>query len=135
MLLHSESGDKPLYLAADREFDRHIRHRSKELTKIVAKLEMSLSKPRTSSQDRSFCRQHRLLVENKDRINSLLVREEYGEAPMSLIAEYEDLRNGGSHLDAMRLLAPEASRIGSEFLRGIAARPYLEMRALFALRD
>jgi hypothetical protein len=134
-LPHSELGDKPLYVAADGELDRHIRHRVKELAKVIAKLEKSLSKPCKNSEDRTFCEQHRMLIENSHRIHSFLVREEYAEAPVSLIAEYENLRNGRSHLDAVRSLTPEASQVAMEFLRAIAARPCLEMRSLFGLRD
>jgi hypothetical protein len=134
-LPHSELENKPLYLAADGEFDRHIRHRVQELAKVIAKLETSLSKPWKNSKDRSFCQQHRMLLENNDRINSFLVREEYGAAPVSLIADYENLRNSRSHPDSVRLLTPEASQVASEFLHGIAARPCLEMQDLFASRD
>lgn len=134
-LPHSESGDKPLYLAADGEFDRHIRHRVKELAKVIGKLEKSLSKPCKNSQDRLFCEQHRILLENNDRINSFLIREEYAEAPVSFVAEYESLRNGRSHTDSVRSLTQEASQVAAEFLREIAARPCLEMRALFGVPD
>jgi bifunctional UDP-N-acetylglucosamine pyrophosphorylase/glucosamine-1-phosphate N-acetyltransferase len=134
-LPHSESGDKPLYVAADGELNRHIRHRVNELAKVIGKLDKSLSKPSKASQDRSFCEQHRMLLENKDRIISFLVREEYAEAPVSHVAEYEGLRNSRSHTDSVRSLTQESSRVAMEFLRGIAAKPCLEMRALFAVPD
>jgi hypothetical protein len=132
-LPHSESGDKPLYIAADGEFDRHIRHRVMELTRVIAKLEKSLSKPCKNSQDRLFCEQHRILHENNDRINSFLVREEYAEAPVSLVAEYETLGNRRSRTDSVRSLTQEASLVAADWLRKVAARPYLEMRALFGM--
>jgi hypothetical protein len=134
-LPHSELADKPLYLAADGEFDRHIRHRVKELAKVIGKLERSLSKPGKNSQDRLFCEQHRRLIENNEHISSLLVREEYADAPASLIAEYENLRNGRSHTDSVRSLTPKASQVAADFLHEIAARPCLEMRALFTAPD
>jgi|SRR5208337_1774366 len=134
-LPHSESADKPLYVAADGELNRHIRHRVNELAKVIGKLDNSLSKPCKNSQDKSFCEQHRMLLENKDRINSFLVREEYAEAPASLVAEYESLRNSRGHADSVRSLTQESSQVAMEFLRGIAAEPCLEMRALFAVPD
>jgi len=134
-LPHSDLGDEPLYLAAAGEFDRHLRHRVKELAKVIGKLEKSLSKPCKNSQDGSFLEQHRILLENNDRINSFLLREEYGEAPVSLVAEYENLRNGRTHADSVRSLTPGSSQAAAEFLRRIASRPCLEMRALFAMAD
>jgi len=131
----SESGDKPLYIAADGEFDRHIRHRVKELAKVIAKLEKSLSKPSKNSQDKLFYQQHRRLLENNDRIQSFLVREDYAEVPVSFVAEYEQLRNSRSHIDSVRSLPPEASQVAADWVREIADRPCLEMRALFALPD
>ena len=129
-LPHSESGDKPLYFAADGELNRHIRHRVNELAKVIGKLERSLSKSCKSSQDRSFCEQHRMLLENKDRIISFLVREEYAGSPgRSCRGIFESLRNSRSHTDSVRSLTQESSQIAMEFLRGIAAKPYLEMRA------
>jgi UDP-N-acetylglucosamine/UDP-N-acetylgalactosamine diphosphorylase len=134
-LPHSDSGDKLLYLAADGELDRHLQHRVKELAKIILKLEKSLSKPCKNSQEGLFVGQHRILLENKDHISSFLLREEYGEAPVSLVAEYENLRNGRSHVDSVRSLTPASYQAAAEFLRGIACRPCLAMRALFATAD
>jgi UDP-N-acetylglucosamine/UDP-N-acetylgalactosamine diphosphorylase len=131
----SESGDKPLYIAADGEFDRHIRHRVKELAKVIAKLEKSLSKPSKNSQDKLFYQQHRRLLENNDRIQSFLVREDYAEVPVSFVAEYEQLRNSRSHIDSVRSLPPEASQVAADWVREIADRPCLETRALFAVPD
>jgi acetyltransferase-like isoleucine patch superfamily enzyme len=132
-LSHSESGDKPLYIAADGEFDRHIRHRVNELAKVIGKLEKSLSKPCQNSQDRLFREQHRTLFENKGRINSFLLREDYAEIPASLVAEYESRRHNQSHSDSVRSLTQEASHVACDWLREIAARPCLEMRALFGV--
>jgi carbonic anhydrase/acetyltransferase-like protein (isoleucine patch superfamily) len=134
-LPYAQSEDKPIYLAADVEFDRHIRHRVTELARVIGKLEKSLSKPYENSQSRSFCEQHRMLLRNNDRINSFLLREEYAEAPVRLVAEYENLRNDRNHSDSVRSLTHEASHAAADFLREIADRPYREMRALFGVPD
>jgi len=134
-LPHSGSDDKPLYVAADGEFVRHIRHRVNELSKVIGKLEKSLSKPCKNSKDRVYSEQHRMLLDNNDRIKLFLVREEYAEPPMSFVAEYESLRQSRSHTDSVRCLTEKASLVAADWLRGIAARPYLEMRALFGAPD
>jgi len=132
-LPHSESEDKPLYIAAAGEFDRHIRHRVNELAKIIGKLEKSLSKPRKNFPDRLFCEQHRMLLDNNERIKLFLVREEYAEPPVNLVAEYESLRKSRSHIDSVRCLSEKASLVAADWLREIAAVPYNEMRALFGV--
>jgi hypothetical protein len=132
-LPYSESEDKPLYIAALGEFDRHIQHRVNELAKIIGKLEKSLSKPRNSFQDRLFCEQHRTLLDNNDRIKIFLLREEYAEPPVNLVAEYESLRKSRSHIDSVRCLTAKASLVAADWLRRIAAVPHNEMRALFGV--
>jgi bifunctional UDP-N-acetylglucosamine pyrophosphorylase / glucosamine-1-phosphate N-acetyltransferase len=134
-LPHSESGDRPLYISADGEFGRHIRHRVRELGKVIGKLEKSLSKPCKNAQDRLFCEQHRKLLENSDRISSFLIQEDCADAPVSLVGEYESLRSSRSHMDSVRSLTQKTSQVASEWLREIADRPYREMRALFGVLD
>lgn len=134
-LPHAESGDRPLYIAADEEFDRHIRHRVRELAKVIGKLEKSLSKPYRNSRDRVLCEQHRMLIDNSDRIIFLLVTEQYAPAPMSFVAEYESLRKSRSHTDSVRSLTEKASLVAANWIREIGVRPYLEMRALFDMPD
>ena len=133
-LSYCDSDEKPLYLAADGEFDRHIRHRVKELAKVVGKLEKSLAKPCRNAQGTLFSDQHRRLIENRDGISSFLLCEEYADAPPSVVAEYGALRKSWNHTDSVRSLTPEASEVAAEWLRSIAGRPYLEMRALFVAR-
>ncbi len=134
-LPHAESGEKPLYIAADEEFDRHIRHRVKELAKVIGKLENALSKPYRNSQDRVLSQQHRILVDKSDHINSFLVREQYAAAPVSLVEEYESLRKSLSHTDSVRSLTEQTSLVAANWIREIGERPYLEMRALFDMPD
>jgi UDP-N-acetylglucosamine/UDP-N-acetylgalactosamine diphosphorylase len=129
-LPHSGSEDKPLYVAADGEIDRQIRHRAKELFKVIDKLEKSLSKPRRNSRERLYSEQHRILLDNNDRIRLFLESAEYADPPMNFAAEYESLRETRSHLDSVRCLTEKASLVAADWLREIAARPYLEMRAL-----
>jgi acetyltransferase-like isoleucine patch superfamily enzyme len=134
-LPYSESAEKSLYAAADTEFARHIRHRSKEIAKVIGKLEKSLSKQCKNSQDRSFCEQHRMLLENSGRIESFLLREEYPAAPQRLVVEYETLREIQTHTDSARLLTDAASLAAADWLGGIADRPSFEMKALFCRRS
>jgi carbonic anhydrase/acetyltransferase-like protein (isoleucine patch superfamily) len=134
-LAHAESGDEPLYIAADEEFNRHIGHRVRELTKVIGKLEKSLSKRHTDSQNRLLCEQHRMLVDNNDSIISFLSREQYTPAPVSLIEEYENLRKNQSHTDSVRSLTDKAARAAANWIRETAFRPYLEMRAMFGASD
>jgi len=133
-LPHAESADKPLYIAAEKEFDHHIRHRGRELTKVIDKLEKSLSKHK-HSQDRWLCEQHRMLIDNSDRIISFLISDQYAPAPVSLVAEYESLRKDRSHTDSVRSLSDKASRAAANWIRETAFRPYLEMRAMFGMPD
>jgi acetyltransferase-like isoleucine patch superfamily enzyme len=130
-LPYSGSGERPLYQAADAEFARHIQHRSKEVAKIIGKLENSLAKECMNSEDISFCEQHRMLLESRDRIQAFLVREEYPAAPQRLILDYERLRKTQNHVEAVRSLTEDASRAAALWLREIASRPHLEMEALF----
>jgi acetyltransferase-like isoleucine patch superfamily enzyme len=127
----ADSSDKPLYIAAGREFDRHIQHRVNELMEVIGKLEKSLSKTCGDPQNRSFCEQHRMLLDNRDRIFAFLVREDYPEPSGTFVVEYASLRESRSHPDAVQCLTEKASRIASDWLRGIALRPSLEMEALF----
>jgi hypothetical protein len=134
-LPRSDSENRPLYFAADGELDRHIRHRVKEITKVIGKLEHSLSKPCLSVQDRLFCQQHRTLLANNNRIESFLSREDYPEVPAIVVAEYEKFRNTRCHTDSVRALTGEVSLVAREWLSSIAGRPLLEMSALFGRTD
>jgi UDP-N-acetylglucosamine/UDP-N-acetylgalactosamine diphosphorylase len=127
----SSEADRHLYRGASLEFKRHIQHRAKELTKVISKLDKSLSKPYKNSEEAAFFGQHRMLLRSIDHINSLLVREEYKEAPAGFLKEYESLRNQRNHTDSVRALTEEASLTAADWLREIAARPYVEMRDLF----
>jgi UDP-N-acetylglucosamine/UDP-N-acetylgalactosamine diphosphorylase len=129
-----DSGDKPLYIAAAEEFDSHIRHRAKELGKVIAKLEKSLAMSQEKAEHRRFCDQHRALLANADRINSSLLQINYAEPPMKFISEYESLRKNRTHTYAVRELSTEASLLAADWLRQIASRAQLEMQAVFETR-
>jgi carbonic anhydrase/acetyltransferase-like protein (isoleucine patch superfamily) len=132
-LTYSDSADKVLYVAAEDEFKRHIQHRASELAKVIGKLGRSLSKPCRSSQERLYFEQHRMLLSNDRKINLLLTREQYTEAPAGLVTEYARLRESRSHIESVRALSEQTSASAVAWLCGIAARPHREMRALFGL--
>jgi hypothetical protein len=127
----ADSEDKTLVLAADGEFKRHIEHRTKELIKVIAKLEKSLSKPNDSASAQMFFKQHRMLLRNSDEIYSLLLHEEYEKTPISFLTEYSSLRRRRKHTDSVRAIGTENGSIAAQWLGRIVERPFLAMKALF----
>jgi hypothetical protein len=117
--------------AADGEFKRHIEHRTKELIKVIAKLEKSLSKPSDSASSQMFFKQHRMLLRNSDEIYSLLLHEEYEKTPKSFLTEYSSLRGRRKHTDSVRAIGTENAWIAAQWLARIVERPFLAMKALF----
>jgi hypothetical protein len=129
----AESDGQLLYAAGAQEFDRHIKHRVCELAKVIGKLDKSLSKPSKHERDRVFEEQHRRLLANRELIDSLLLHEDYADAPAILLAEYTEKRRSRTHVESVHDLSTEASGAGVRWIREIASRPYLQMRALFNL--
>jgi UDP-N-acetylglucosamine/UDP-N-acetylgalactosamine diphosphorylase len=123
--------DRFLYAAAAREFDRHIRRRVCELAKVVGKLDKSLSKPHQHERDQLFGKQHRRLLTNSQQISSFLLRCDLSEPPAIFLSEYIENRHSRDHVDAIHDLSAEASEIAARWIREIAFRPHLQMRALF----
>lgn len=120
-----------LYQAAEQELDRHIKHRTSELAKVVLKLPTSLSKPRQNERDGSFDDQHRRLFEKREHISSILLREDYAKAPVIFLAEYLENRSTRDHVESVRDVSAEASRAAVQWIREIASEPYIQMRSLF----
>lgn len=120
-----------LYVSAGQELDRHLKHRTSELAKVVLKLETSLSTPRRSERDRAFDEQHRTLIEKREHISSFLLREDYAKAPVIFLAEYLENRRTREHVESVRDVSKEASQAAVQWIREIASQPYIQMRALF----
>ncbi len=127
----AESDSRLLYAAAAQEFDCHIKHRARELAKLVGKLDKSLSKPSKHERDRRLEEQHRRLLVNRERINSFLLHEDCADAPAILLAEYTENRRTREHVESVRDLSAEASAAAIQWIREVASQPYLQMRALF----
>jgi len=127
----AESDSRLLYAAAAQEFDRHIKHRARELAKLVGKLDKSLSKPSKHERDRRLEEQHRRLLVNRERINSFLLHEDCADAPAILLAEYTENRRTREHVESVRDLSAEASAAAIQWIREVASQPYLQIRALF----
>lgn len=134
-LQYVDSGDHPLYTAADQELERHVRHRVNELLKIIGKLEDCLSRPAALSEGPSYSEQHRKLIANCEHIKSILLKDEHPNCPINFLAEYETLRNNRSHLGAVRSLTEKSSAEAAGWLLQIAARPHFAMQALFGLPE
>jgi hypothetical protein len=127
----ADSDSRLLYMTAEQEFDRNIKHRTSELAKVVGKLETSLSKPRRSERDGVFDEQHRRLLANREYINSLLLHEDYAEAPATFLLEYTKNRSTREHVESVHHVSVEASRAAVRWIREIASLPHVQMRALF----
>lgn len=128
----SDSESKLLYLAGDRQLEHQIRYRIEQLTKVIDKLERSLSKPCATAQDRQFHQQHRKLLSNRDNIGAFLLEERPVQPPTTVISEYERNRRTQDHAGSIRGLSNEAAGLATEWLKEIAAAPQLRMRALFS---
>jgi len=130
-LAFADSEEELLYAAAEREFDRHLQYRAQQLANVIDKLTRSLAKP-CAAQDRAFHRQHRKLLENRDKITSFLLEEKAPQPPSSFIAEYEKHRRSQDHPASIRALSHESVELSRKWLREIAAGPERPLRALFA---
>lgn len=128
----SDSGSKLLYLGADRQMQHHLHYRVGQLTKVIDKLDRSLSKPCTTAQDREFQQQHRKLLDNRKNISAFLLEEKIPELPAALTADYERNRRTQDHVASIRALSNETVERATEWLRKIADAPQLSMQALFA---
>jgi acetyltransferase-like isoleucine patch superfamily enzyme len=129
--LHASSGDRPLYASAEAEFDSHIRHRTSELTKIISKLNRSMSRPFHNATDALWYTQHRTLIQNSNRMVEFLLREEYEEVPKNFIASYDSLRSKWNYRDSLRLMEEDVCNDAADWLRRVAVRPEAEMKGLF----
>jgi bifunctional UDP-N-acetylglucosamine pyrophosphorylase / glucosamine-1-phosphate N-acetyltransferase len=127
----SDSTSNLLCLAADRQLEHHIRYRVEQLTKVIDKLERSLSKPCATAQYRQFQQQHRKLLDNRDNIGAFLLEERPVQPPTTVISEYERNRRTQDHAASIRGLSNEAAELATAWLKEIAAAPQLRMRALF----
>jgi hypothetical protein len=128
----AESENRVLYAAAVQKFGLHIKHRTSELAKVIDKLDKSLSKPVKNKTGQSFDQQHRRLLADRQHIDSFLNEEDYPNAPKILLVEYTQKRATRKHVESIRSLSAEASGAAVQWLREIAARPYLKMQALFS---
>jgi len=127
----ADSEEKLLYMAAERELDRHLQYRAEQLSKVIDKLERSLSKP-SRAQHRMFQRQHRMLLDNREKIVSFLLEGMDLQPPSLLVAEYERHRRSNGHPASIRALSRESVELSTKWLGEIAIRPERAMRALFA---
>jgi UDP-N-acetylglucosamine/UDP-N-acetylgalactosamine diphosphorylase len=130
-LAFADSEEKPLYVAAERELNGHRQYRAQQLSNVIDKLGRSLSKPSTA-QDRGYGRQHRKIIENRDKITSLLFEEQDVPPPSVVVAEYERHRCRKGHAASIRAMSQESVDLSAKWLREIAIRPERAMRALFA---
>jgi acetyltransferase-like isoleucine patch superfamily enzyme len=128
----SDSESKFLYLAADSQLEHHLQYRVEQLTKVIGKLERSVSKPCTTPLDRRFQQQHRKLLDSRHNISVFLLEENVSPAPAPLIGEYERNRRTQDHAASIRSLSNTTVELATEWLREIAAGPQRPMRALFA---
>jgi len=120
-----------LYAAADVELQRHIKHRSDQLLNVVDKLEGFCHKRSTSRQDRACQEQHKKLLQSRDDLRGFLRNDEYLQPPTSFLADYERRRGKMNHVDAVRALSNSSVKLGVAWLRKIASKPSVRMRALF----
>jgi acetyltransferase-like isoleucine patch superfamily enzyme len=130
--LCADSDVRVLYEAAEQEIDRHVKTRAKEVSQVISRLDTSLSKPRITEDDRKFDAQHRKLIANRERINSLLMQEPDASAPSILLTEYARNRRDQEHAEAVRRLSPEASEEAGRWIREIAGRPVSYMTDVFS---
>ena len=128
----SDSESRLLYLAADRQLEHHIRYRVEQLTKVVDKLDRSLSKPCTTAQDRQFQQQHRKLVDNRHNISAFLLDEKIPQPPAALTADYEGNRRTQDHAASIRALCNETVELATRWIREIGAAPQHSMQTVFA---
>ncbi len=128
----SDSESRLLYLAADRQMEHHIRHRVEQLTKVIDKLDRSLSKLSTSAQDQKFQQQHRKLLENRHNISAFLLEDKLPAPPASLTSDYERSRRTQDHAASIRALSNQTVDLATAWVREIAAAPQGSMQSLFA---
>ncbi len=125
----ADSEEKILYAAAERELDRHRRHRAQQLASVIDKLERSLAKP-CAGRERACRLQHRKLLDNRDKITAFLLEETSMQAPSGLTGEYERHRRSEGHAGAVRALSGQSVELATQWLREIALGPERAMRAL-----
>ena len=125
----------PLYESADGCLAMHIRHRVKELNKVILNLERSLSKQRPTVNKNPFEDQHKLIIGKREEISSILTGSDgrnYSAPPEPFLESYSHARSGLNHVDAIRNLTPGNAAQASVWICEIAARAVTDMERIFA---
>jgi UDP-N-acetylglucosamine/UDP-N-acetylgalactosamine diphosphorylase len=118
--------EKALYQAAQVRAQSHIGERVRRLSKIIGKLERSLSKTSAGNDAKllSYHAEHRLLLKRQKEVEqALFAAPDALPAPDTFLQEYEKARKSASHIDAVRAVSGEAAGAAAEWLTSMAADP------------
>jgi UDP-N-acetylglucosamine/UDP-N-acetylgalactosamine diphosphorylase len=127
--------EKALYQAARGQAQSHIAERVKRLGKIVAKLERSLAKSSQGNDAKllAYHAEHRLILQRRKEIEEVLTSApETAPPPDTFLRQYEQARQSGCHIDAVRKVGDPGAGAAAEWLAAIAAQPVTELAKLFA---
>lgn len=115
---------KPLYEAARRQITNHIAERASRLQKIIGKLDRSLAKwaqvPRETGA--RFVAEHRLLIENQERIAATLIDSSSPPPPEQAVEAYQKQNATDGHIFRIRGVDDAASAAFAEWLQTVAAQ-------------
>jgi UDP-N-acetylglucosamine/UDP-N-acetylgalactosamine diphosphorylase len=127
--------ERVLYRAAQGQAQSHISERIKRLSKIIGKLDRSLSKTSGSGDAKllSYHAEHRLLLKRRKEIEQALSSApDAPPPPKAFLQEYEKTRKSAGYLDAVRGVSAEAAEAAAAWLNAMADDPVNRLAKLFA---
>ena len=130
----ADTGRITLYRSAEQRIATHIRHRVNEFKKVIVKLDRSLSKQAARGLSNSFQKQHRLLLEEEERICRFLSKEDelaFPPPPRVFVENYGHQRLTLNHVDALHNLTKETASEIMAWIQEIAAGPFRKIENIF----
>ena len=132
----ADGHDKALYDAAREQIRCHIAERAKRLDKIIGKLEGSIAKSSATGGQvgARFHDEHRLLLENREQVADIVTsRPEVSPAPEAFLRDYEQARQHGCHVHAIRQVSDGVASQAADWLGVLAEVTTVRMGALLDL--